>query len=128
MGSYKTYQCDTCKDKVELGGPEEFRFNWFGRKVRVGHHNLKRKINGLWVILWCTKCLRTEKKVIAEFERGCTSLEVFGHTAPMKPEYLVNDANRFLCKKCKTYMLDKMPYKSECECGGVFKDTGKIQT
>ena len=128
MGSYKTYQCDTCKDKIELGGPETFRFNWRRKKVLVRHHDRKHKIDGLWILLWCKKCQRIEKKVIAEFERSCDALEVWGRRAPMKKEFLVNDPERFLCKKCSTYMLDKMPYKTECECGGIFKDTGRIQT
>lgn len=127
MGSYAVYSCTQCKKKIELGGPEEFRKNWLGKRVPEPHIGGK-KVNGLWIVLWCPTCQRVEKKVMIEFSRTCTPLEVWNRTAPVKPEYSVDDPNRYKCIEDGTFMLDSIPIGTKCSCGGTIEKTDTIRT
>jgi hypothetical protein len=127
MGTYHTYSCNKCKKHIELGGPEEFRKNWRGKRVPEPHVGGKR-VNGLWIVLWCPKCDAVEKKVMIEFSKTCSPIEVWGRRAPIKPEYQHDDPERYKCKTCDTLMLDQIPPDAKCKCGGIYSSSGRINT
>ncbi|MBD3318671.1 hypothetical protein GF342_02060 [Candidatus Woesearchaeota archaeon] len=127
MGRYAVYSCNACKKTIELGGPQEYRKTVFGRKEEP--HVGGKKVDGLWIVLWCPKCKVTEKKILVEFSRTCSPIEVWGHTAPVKPEYQKEQQGQFNCSTCKTYMLDTIPPETPCPCHkGTLGSQGFINT
>jgi Zn finger protein HypA/HybF involved in hydrogenase expression len=128
MGSYDVFKCDHCKKSIELGGPEEFRYE-NGKQIPVPHVGSDEMIDGLWLVLWCPKCNKTDRKVLTEFMVPCSSLEVWGRLAPIKPEYQQEFPGQFDCSDCGTYMLDRIgPMQCPFCDKGTLKYSNSFQT
>lgn len=129
MGTFKQYSCKKCKKKYELGGPQEFKKTLLGRRKEVRHPPpANAKISGLWLFLWCPKCMNVDKKILVEFVKPANPIQVWGHTAPVKPEYRPEKKGQFDCEKCKTYRVDIIEEGSKCSCGGKIEYSGTITT
>lgn len=109
MGTFHVFGCDACGKSVELGGPQEFRRGLFGKLKEVRHAGAgRKKIDGLWIFLWCPTCRTTGRKILLEFAEPSDPIRVWGRTAPIKPEYRAENPDRFRCDKCSTLMVDEI--------------------
>jgi hypothetical protein len=116
MGTFTQYQCSHCKTKFELGGPQEYKKTIFGKlKVRHASNGMKENISGLWVYLWDEDTQKVEKRIMVEFERKCSSLEVWGRRAPAKPKYINGFEGQYDSLKTGKELLNSIPLETKCK-------------
>jgi len=130
MGTFSQYLCDHCNKKFELGGPQEFGNTRFGRKsIRHAGNGLRKNISGLWLWLWDDSAHKVVRKLLLEYERKCTSMEVWGNNAPVKSTYL-GDPSEWLIDENGKALLGEIPEDEicpKCKKGKIVLDQ-QIQT